>query len=629
MEQPPRHRERHEKLLGNLYPGDIFEHPGNALQAILRTVVMRANFIPAVRYRIGWRGVHACVSDGEAWTAKIADWPGVFGITWLAEKSDSQRIGGWFQLLYFPDPQEELVERFSLQAAARTQRDDYLPSVRQFPHHAELSTLFHIGNLEMTIERTDLTLGLNLQAESLLASRAEDGVNVTLRGETITLVPPGGWDQHLPALSIAKAAYEVLGGSTAFCLGTPPSAFCHCRKPGHIICYRSDGEQERQTDEACWTNECRVEFMTDPSPGEMACAFVNGDIVSEWRPGQPLPDKWQTAPWWQAHQIGDTRSLDKQLLGIDDRPAMIVLTGFLGSGKTSFIEHFVAYQIQRDRFVAVIQNEIGETGLDGKLLGSDNLAVTEIDEGCVCCTLTGQLKPSLQRLCSEFQPDFIILETTGLANPMNFLDDLVALNDLVRIDSVTTMVDALSDPSSQAAPEIVADQIKAADILLLNKVDGLTNRQVDESIARLRRQNPHAAILPTVRGEVNPGILYSPDPRETQLPNDINRVAGSHHSHREDRIESHKVALPHPLDRQRFIRTIEERIPPKIFRIKGIVYLTEEANPMLVQYVSGRYEISQFPDRWEDPGFLICIGQDIAPQFLDDLFGQCFATNRA
>lgn len=617
------HPERQKALLHNLYPGDIFAHPGSALQAILRTIVMRANFIPAVRYRIGWRGLHACTSDGEAWTAKIADWPGVFGIAWIGEEIDTQRLSGRFQLLYFPDPEEDLVERFSLQAVALTQRDDYLSKVRQFIQHPELCDLFHTGGLEITIARSDLTLGLNLQAESLLATQAIEGVSVTHRGEKVTLISPGGWDQHLPALSIARAVYEVLGGSTAFCIGTPPTAFSHRRRPGHIICYRSDGKQQRHPCEACWTNQCRLEFMAAPSPSMTTPACPSDDIVSKWHCGEPLPEDWQTAPWWQAHQIGDAKSLDKQLLGIDDRPAMIVLTGFLGSGKTSFIEHFVAYQTQRDRFVAVIQNEIGETGLDGKLLGSDNLAVTEIDEGCVCCTLTGQLKPALQRLCTEFQPDFIILETTGLANPMNFLDDLVALNDLVRIDSVTTMVDALSDPSTQAAPEIVADQIKAADILLLNKVDGLPNRQVDETIARLRQQNPHAAVIPTVRGEVNPGLLYSPDPRETHIQYPSDTGAGSHHSHREDGIVSHKVELNHPLDRQCFIRAIEEQIPPTVFRIKGIVYFTEKPAPMLIQYVAGRYEISQFPDRWEDPGFLICIGQDITPRFLDVLFSQC------
>ena len=108
------------------------------------------------------------------------------------------------------------------------------------------------------------------------------------------------------------------------------------------------------------------------------------------------------------HQAQDFKTLDKKILGIDQRPPLILLTGFLGSGKTSFLQHFIEYQTQRSRFVAVIQNEVGEVGLDGKLL---DYQVTEIDEGCVCCSLVGNLKRAVQGILSQFQPDTIILET--------------------------------------------------------------------------------------------------------------------------------------------------------------------------------------------------------------------------
>lgn len=621
-------RGRHARLLHDLYPGDILNQPDGALQAIMRTIVMRANFIPAVRYRLGWRGVHACVSNSEAWTAKIADWAGVFGMAWLGHRTDGRLLSGRFRLFYFPDPEEELVERFSLHAAACTQQSGYLSLVRQFIDHPDLCNLFHIGALDLTIELSELMVGLNLRASGCLATRAEDGVQVMRNDEPVTLVAPGGWDQDLPAFSIAKVVYEVLGGSFAFCLATAPSFFSHRQKPGHIIAYRSNGQSKRHPHDDANINECRLEFMIDPPPLPDGRHYPRNGASIFWRCGLPIPAQWQAAPWWEAHRIGDAKSLDKQLLGIDERPSMIVLTGFLGSGKTSFIEHFVAYQIQRDRFVAVLQNEIGETGVDGKLLGSDNLSVTEIDEGCICCTLTGQLKPALQRLCSEFHPDFIILETTGLANPMNFLDDLIALGDLVRLDSVTTMVDAISYPSSALTPDIVTDQIKAADILLLNKVDGISGEHIDGTIARLKELNPHAAVIPTVRGEVNPGMLYSPDPRESPPARNTDRGKEKHRSHLDEGIESHKVILKRPLDRHRLIRTIEEQIPATVFRMKGILRFTDTASPMVVQFVAGRYEISQFPERWEEPGFLICIGQDISPPLLDDLFDRCRSTPR-
>ncbi len=611
------------QTLHTLYPGDLFERPDDTLRAILRTIVVRTNFIPAVRHRIGWRGLNHCTTTRDAWTAKIADWQGVFGMLWEGSASSSDRLTGLFQLNYFPAPDEELVEDCSLRAAAWTQREDYLTLVRRFAELDELRDLFYIGDLQLTLDRSSLALGLNLRSDTWLASRAEDGVRAEVNGEAITLVAPGGWDQHLPAFKLARSFYEVLGASAAFCLETSPSYFRHRRRAGQIVRYWSDGRQLQQPDDTTEKHECRLAFFSPESASGSPADLQPGDVAVTWQPDQPLPTEWQSAPWWQSHMICDFKSLDKQLLGIDDRPALIVLTGFLGSGKTTFLENFVAYQVQRDRFVAVVQNEIGETGLDGKLLGSDNLMVTEIDEGCVCCTLSGRLKPALHQLCSNFRPDFIVLETTGLANPMNFMEELITLSDLVRIDSVTTVVDGPSYLENRVAADIIADQIKSADILLLNKIDLLSSAQVTDVTAQLRRQNPHAAIIPAIRGEVNPALLYSLDPREVPPTVGIHHETSAHHNHLHDQIRSCKITFAAPLNRDRFVHAIENRLPKSILRVKGIVFFSDATGPMVVQYVAGRYEISSFPDRWDDPGFLICIGQQILEERLDRLFQKC------
>ena len=133
----------------------------------------------------------------------------------------------------------------------------------------------------------------------------------------------------------------------------------------------------------------------------------------------------------------DNRTIDKKSLGIDERPPLIILSGFLGAGKTSFLQHFIEYQTQCSRFVAVI----GEVGLDGKLLDD---TITEIDEGCVCCSLVGNLKRAVNGILSSFQPDYIILETTGAANPLNLLDEIVELEAQVRYDCTVTVVDGLN-----------------------------------------------------------------------------------------------------------------------------------------------------------------------------------------
>ncbi len=608
--------------LHDLYPCSIVDEPEKALQAIFRAIVVRTNFVPAVRHRLGWRGLKNCSVDVEAWTAKIADWPGVFGMIWVASDITDQHLAGCFQLNYFPAPDEALVESFSLQAAARTQQDGYLARVRQFSMYPDFCDLFYIGDLTLRLNRPEMDVGLTLQAPTRRASMAMDGIQVVSQSKPVNLVPPGGMDQDLPSLRIARALFEVLAASTAFCLETPPAFFRHGIKPGSMICYWSDGRQEeRIVDDMC-LNYCQLDFS---SPDGLCEPVAGGKDLIVWHFGEPVPAQWQAAPWWRAHRISNYKSLDKQLLGIDDRPALIVLTGFLGSGKTTFLEHFIAYQIQRDRFVAVIQNEIGATGLDAKLLGSDNIVVTEIDEGCVCCTLAGQLKPALQQICADFQPDFIVVETTGLANPMNFMDELVALTDIVRIDSVTAVVDGPLCRPSQDLSRVVESQIKSADVLLLNKVDKMSDQAIEDTQSYLRRINTHAPIIPCIRGEINPGLLYSPDPRESQLSfSPAGRFkTHRHHCHLQDRIQSHKLVLNASLNRQRFIETLETALPNNLFRIKGIVFFTDAVTPMLVQFVAGRYEISVFADRWDQQGFLIFIGQEIAFNLIKNLFDRC------
>ena len=613
--------------LHNLYPGNIVDEPAKALQAILRAIIVRTNFVPAVRHRLGWRGLKNCSNEEEAWTAKIANWPGVFGIIWVAPDITRQRLTGHFQLNYFPDPDEELAESFSLQGVAWTQRQDYLACVRRFPFYSDLCDLFYVGDLALTLDLPDMDFSLEMAASTRLATMAMDGVEVLSRGEPLTLVPPGGLDQDLPSFRIARAMFEVLAASTAFCLEVPPTYFRHQRMPGTLTRYWSDGRQEQHAGDHSWMHHCRLAFSAIPK-SDQRCAPAAGDQNTiAWRSGDPLPATWQSAPWWQAHQMGHYKSLDKQLLGIDDRPALIVVTGFLGSGKTTFLQHFVAYQVQRDRFVAVIQNEVGPVGLDGRLLGSDNLVVTEIDEGCVCCTLTGQLKPALHRLCNDFQPDFIVLETTGLANPLNFMDELNSLSDMVRIDSVTTVVDGPFCRSSRAVSRVVAPQIQSADLLLLNKTDHMSARALEKAKAYLRQLNPTAPIIPTIRGDINPGLFYSLDPREGHraAASAGNARARDHASHQQDRIQSCKLVFNAPLNRRRFVQTLEKAMPASIFRVKGIIAFSDRPEPMLLQYVAGRFEISVFADHWEQEGFLIFIGHDLAPGSLEALFNQCLA----
>lgn len=108
-----------------------------------------------------------------------------------------------------------------------------------------------------------------------------------------------------------------------------------------------------------------------------------------------------------------------------------ILTGFLGSGKTTFLRQWLDFLHGRERYTGVIQNEFGEIGLDAALLRGET-QVEALDEGCVCCSLADSLRPGLLRLIGDMPAEQFILETTGLANPANVMEALSELRDIVQ-----------------------------------------------------------------------------------------------------------------------------------------------------------------------------------------------------
>ncbi|MCU0559576.1 MAG: GTP-binding protein [Desulfobacterales bacterium] len=298
------------------------------------------------------------------------------------------------------------------------------------------------------------------------------------------------------------------------------------------------------------------------------------------------------------------KSIDKKSLGVDERPPLIVLTGFLGSGKTSFLKHFIEYQTQRSRFVAVIQNEIGAIGLDGKLL---DYTVTEVDEGCVCCSLAGSLGRAVLGILAAFSPDTIILETSGAANPFNLLDEMQALEELVRFDCTLTVVDALNAEQTLAEHPVAAEQIRAADLLMVNKQDLVRPDRLEVVMERLRELNPRAPRFVTRNGDLNPALVLEVEDR----PHDRNAGRGppsTHPPHLQNGLWAKSIPFHRPLDHDAFLKAVAE-FSPAVFRAKGVVEFSDSPRLMLFQYVNGRHELSVLSGRRLTERFLTVIGK--------------------
>jgi G3E family GTPase len=609
--------------LNQLYPTDILSSPEQGLQELMRGFLVRTNFVPGVRHVIGWRGLKETFTRVEGWTAKIKGFAGVFGMYFDACAPVGDWINATFALLYFPDPQEELVEYCSLQAGATTQQEDYLLHVRDFLRHPQLCALFSIGIIKLGINTVDNALMLGLESISHQRVIARDGVSLSQEGRTVTVIQPGDYDQNFPSYATAVAFFHVLAASLAFNLEEPPTYMKYTRRPGKEIIYDTSGRHWEKPSSVAHEESLSLGFgrtVFEASTATNGKSIVSSDRDVTWKTGAVIPPEFKDALWWQAHQISDYKTIDKKILGIDDRPQLIILTGYLGAGKTSFLQHFIEYQNQNNRFVAVIQNEIGAVGLDGKLLDYDD-AVTEIDEGCVCCTLVGNVKKALHQILSKFHPDHIILETTGLANPFNLLEELSEVEDLVKFDSVTAVVDGVNIDRILAESDVGRDQIRAADIILLNKKDLMTASQravVEEAI---RAINPTAPLLATHHGDINPALLYGGDPTGTSDVKNREAINPEHHTHLHEDMDTHKITFDHPVSRDDLTAALDA-LADRVFRIKGILDLKDEAAPRLVQFVAGRYEFSAFNKRDMTERFLVFIGQHLDKALLEAQFNR-------
>lgn len=611
-----------------LFPSTAADTPGQRIQEIMRGILYRSNFTPGVRHVIGWRGLKDCSTGIAGWTARIKDCAGIFALYFQRAEVLETWSCGRFGVAYFPDPDEDLIEKVSLAGLIYAREDNYLPHIREFLSHPRLVDLFAIGSICLAIGIDERALVLGLESLDRQCSIARDGVSLSKGNETVELIPPGGYDQDFPAQEIAEAFCRVIVHSVAFNLQEAPRDIRRIRSPGSLMVYDREGRhQEERSDEIH-----RLYTQIGFGDGDFSVPMVwlgeavsNGHDVFIWRSGEPLPEDFCAESWWRTSQISDFKTLDKKGLGIDERPQFIVLTGFLGSGKTSFLHHFIEDQTQRSRFVAVIQNEIGETGLDGKLL-NDDYSVTEIDEGCICCTLAGNLKKAIHQILSRFQPDTIVLETTGLANPFNLKDELVEIEDLVRFDSLTTLVDCANFRETIRAYGVARDQIRGADIVLLNKTDLVTDDELAEIRRGVRELNPRAVALAVTRGEIPPGMLYTTDPLDRSggkaLRGNGSMQERSPTTHIQDGLSTHKVRLQRPVDSKWLEDIFAHRIPAEVFRVKGIVDLTQSQTPVVVQYVGGRYELSEFRNPNVSERFLVFIGQGMDREGLERLFGE-------
>ena len=280
-----------------------------------------------------------------------------------------------------------------------------------------------------------------------------------------------------------------------------------------------------------------------------------------------------------------------------------ILTGFLGAGKTTLLNHILRGQSQYK--FAVIVNEIGKIGIDGQLVENQKDEMVELSNGCVCCTVRKDLVQAIQRLLKRGGFDYILIETTGIADPGPVAQTFVnipALQRFVQLDAIITVVDAEQILNQMNETEVAADQIAMADFVLLNKTDLVDEAHLGKVGEKIRSLNPHTRILRTRQSEVPLDELldihaFDVDRKIAVDADFLNEMKEGQHHHD---IVSYSFAFEQPFDIQRFEKFVQRLSDKeKVYRSKGFVSLAGQERRAIFHGVNNRFHI--FWDRAWNP----------------------------
>ena len=308
-----------------------------------------------------------------------------------------------------------------------------------------------------------------------------------------------------------------------------------------------------------------------------------------------------------------------------------LLTGYLGAGKTTLLNRILTYE--HGKKVAVIVNEFGEVGIDNQLVIDADEEIFEMNNGCICCTVRGDLIRIIGNLMKRRNKfDHLVIETTGLADPAPVIQTFFVdedMRDKIALDAVVTVVDAKHIQQHWEADE-AQEQIAFADVILLNKTDLVTPKELDELSSKIKTMNGMAKIYRTQNSVLGMDALlgvqaFALDRALEIDPEFLNETAHEH----DETVKSFAIVESGALNGQKLNNWLSNLLQTKgvdIFRMKGILNIAGEEDRFVFQGVHMLFDGK--PDRpWKKgetrKNELVFIGRDLDEAQLREDFKQC------
>ncbi len=312
-----------------------------------------------------------------------------------------------------------------------------------------------------------------------------------------------------------------------------------------------------------------------------------------------------------------------------------VLTGYLGAGKTTLLNRILAEP--HGKKFAVVINEFGELGVDNDLVIDAEEEIFEMNNGCICCTVRGDLIRILSALMKrKSRFDGIIVETTGLANPAPVAQTFFVDEDVRRattLDAIVTVVDAKHIAERLDDSDEAKAQVAFADVLLLNKTDLVDPAALDAAEAKIRAINPTARIIRTEKSAAPLDAVldrkaFSLERILAEVDRDF--LDSDEHSH-DDEVRSVALTLDRPIDPEKFnlwMNTLLQTEGQDMLRTKGILHYAGESRPFAFQAVHMIADGDFLPPRKHDDGTsrLVFIGRNLNRPRLRRGFEGCAAS---